>query len=186
VHQRVTVDDAARWRQQRTRAVQRWFKRQRLGTAQQPQVIDAVGRALFHQPAEVWQVGRARCDHQLAAAPVRHALRAAVVVQQRLAAHAQLRLQAASGVVQPRVDDLAVARRDARADAVRRLDDDDLAPSQRQLARDRQADDAGADDGHFYLIHHCSVPRCPRACRSGWRDVGPARGAATAARAVRA
>jgi hypothetical protein len=56
-------------------------------------------------------------------------------------------------VIDPSVDDFAVARAHPRPDGVFRLDDDDLAASPRQRARDRETDNTGADNEAFDCVH---------------------------------
>ena len=72
-------------------------------------------------------------DDQLAAAPVRHAVRGAEFVEHAPAAHAVPRAQRAGRVVHAGMDHLAVARGHAVADAVGRLRDDHLMAGERGL-----------------------------------------------------
>ncbi len=109
------------------------------------QVVHAVGQ---RAPLDHLQLRRfsvvVRHD-QLAAAPVMHAVRRAVVVQQRLAAHAQQCAQRAGRVVDAGVDDLAVACAGHGAEGVFGLEHDHLAAGLRERARAGQADHAGTD-----------------------------------------
>ena len=158
-HQAVAVDDAGRRRQHRSRAVQRRFQRDRLCGTQPGQIVHAAGLAALHQRA---QCAFLRCvggHHQLAATPVRDAMRLAVVVQQLTPAHAQPGLQRPRGVVQAGVDDLAVARTGAGTDGRRGFEHDHLAPGQCQRARHAQADDAGTDDHAVDSIHQITRAR---------------------------
>lgn len=59
------------------------------------------------------------------------------------------------------MDDLGIAGRGLGADAFGSLSDDDLASGQRQLAGDREADDAGPDHQTIDVAHRLSrQPRC--------------------------
>ena len=54
------------------------------------------------------------------------------------------------------MDDFGVARAGVRAEGLLGLEHDDLAPFHRELAGNRQADDARADDGAFNSLCHNS------------------------------
>ena len=124
-------------------------------------------------------VGR---DDQLAAVDVRHALLGAVGVERLAAGDAEPRHEAAGRIVDAGVDHLAVARGGLGADAFGGFQDDHLAPGQRQRARHRQADDAGAHHDAIDPLQTSSP--CWRPARFtlsirqalGWRDADPAIG----------
>ena len=125
----------------------------RLGGAQPFEVVDAVGarrRLDLLDPGDLGLLGR---DDQLAEPRVRHAVLGAIGVEALAAGDAGRRLQAALRVVEPAVDDLAVARGGLEADRVGAFEDDDLVPGQRQRPRRRQPDDPGADHHRFDLVH---------------------------------
>ena len=61
-----------------------------------------------------------------------------------------MRAQRAARVVHAAVDDLAVARRHAIANALGDLGDDDLVPLQRSRPRDRKPHHTGADDKNLH------------------------------------
>src|SRR6185436_6038425 len=88
-----------------------------------------------------------------AAAAVADAARFAVWIEQAPAGDAEPRLQRRRCVVKAGVDDFAVARAGAVADAGGCLEHDRLAAAQRELARDRQADRAGPDDDGIDAVH---------------------------------
>ena len=69
------------------------------------------------------------------------------------AGDAEPRHQAVGGIVDAGVNDLAVARGRFGADALRRLQDDDLTPGHGQRARHRQADDAGTHHDAIDFLH---------------------------------
>ena len=165
-HQRVAVDDAGAGRPQRLGGMHLGLvaaqggrvpalHRHAVGTgaaleALQGRVLVAVGR-----------------HHHLAAGPVRHAAAGAIGVEQLLAAHTQPRLGAAGGVVQAGVDDFAVARTHALADAIGRLNDHGLQPAQRQDTRHGQPHHSGAYHQRVNTIH--SPLRGPSRLRSSRR-----------------
>jgi hypothetical protein len=156
-HQRMAVDDPGDRREQRGFGIERRLERACLRAAQPAQSFDAVGeRARFDRPKRLDLRG-ARGDDELAAAPVADAVRFAVRIEQPPPRDAQRRLQRAGRVVEAGVDDLAVARARAVADAVGRLDDDRLAPRERERARTGEADGAGADDDGIDALHRVSV-----------------------------
>jgi hypothetical protein len=152
-HQAVRVDDAGRRRAQRGAAIERRFERAH-GLAVQPfEIVDAIGRGLRLHAAQGLVLRGPRGDHQLAQGAMLDAVLAAIGIQGLLAGHAQPRLERAARVVEPGVDHLAVARADAGADGVRRLEHDALAPAARERARHRQADHAGADHHRIDAVH---------------------------------
>jgi hypothetical protein len=122
-HQRMAVDDPGDRRQQRGFATQRRFERDRLAPASQR-------RPARRSPPRGgrWSASESACagvrrDDELAAAPMRHAVRLAVRVQLLAAGDAEARLQRGRRVVQAGMDHLAVARADAVADAAGRLEE---------------------------------------------------------------
>jgi len=78
-------------------------------------------------------------------------------IEQPSSGDAQRRLQRPRRIVEAGVDDLAVARAGAVADAVGRLDDDRLAAAERELAGAREADDTAADDDGIDALHRANV-----------------------------
>ena len=94
-----------------------------------------------------------RGNNQLAAAPVRHAVRDAVLVEELLAGDTAARLKRPLGVVDAGVDHFGVARAGVRADRVFGLEHYDLAPGARELARYREADHARADHDGVDAFH---------------------------------
>jgi hypothetical protein len=152
-HVGVAVDDPGGGGVQRGRAAQRGLHRARLGFRQQAQVGHAVGGGALAdplQPAGLLLRGR---DDQLAAIVVRHAAVAAEIVEAALAVDAGARDQAAGGVVDAGMDDLAVAGRGLGADALGGVEHQHLAPGQRQGAGDGEPDHAGADHDRIELLH---------------------------------
>ena len=108
-------------------------------------VGDAIGVRLLPQRSELRQLVFLRGDDQLAATPVRHAVRRAVFVEQVPPLHARARLERALRVIDAGVDDFGIARARVRADRVFGFQHDDLAAGERELARDGEAHDARAD-----------------------------------------
>ena len=155
-HEGVAVDDAGRGRVQCGDGGERGLHRPRLVAADQPRIGNAIGQRLRMQRFERCDLALLHRHDELAAAPVRHAMRFAIGIQRLAPFDAQPRFQRAARVVQPGVDDLAVARAGARADAFGLVDDDDLMAGLRELARDGQADDARADDEGINAFHERS------------------------------
>src|SRR5262249_2550085 len=89
-------------------------------------------------------------DDELAAFLVADAVGSAELVEQAAAAHAQPRAQGIGRIIQAAVDHLAVARRDAVGDAAGDFGDRHVMAEQGRLARDREADDTGADDENVH------------------------------------
>ena len=151
-HERVAVDDAGRGRVQRGDAAQLGLERERLLARHPHHVGDAIGVRLpldFLQLRQLFFVGG---DDQLAAAPVRDAVRDAVLVKKPVSLHAARRLEAALRVIDSRMDDFRVARAGVRADRILALQDDDFAARRSQGARHREADHARADDDRLYAF----------------------------------
>ncbi len=92
---------------------------------------------------QLLRVGR---DQELAATPMRNPPLGAVAQHGAPTGDAEPRLQHARRVEDAGMQDLAAARRRAGTEPFRRLEDQDVAPGERLGARDREPDDAGADD----------------------------------------
>jgi hypothetical protein len=106
----MAVDDAGRRGQQGGGAAQRWFEPLRLRGIQPLQIIDAVaarGGGDFFEPGELFL---AAGDDQLPELGMRNPVLAAVGIKPLAAGNAAARLQAARRVIEPGMDDLAVAR----------------------------------------------------------------------------
>ena len=115
-------------REQRGLAVQRRLQLARLGAAQPVQVLHAVGDGRAARSRAASRPAPASpATIELAAAPMRDAVRLAVRVEQAPPGDAEARLERAGRVVDAGVDDLAVARADAGADAAVGLEHDRLA-----------------------------------------------------------
>src|SRR2546423_764584 len=162
----MAVDDAGRGRMKRPEAEELGLDERHFGLCDP---VD-IGYAVRVRPGadgvqllELLLPGR---DDQLAAAPVRHAMRGAVVVEKVLAFDAAARFQRSLRVINAGVDYLGVPRAGVRADRVLGIEDDDLSPGERQLAGDRQADDARADDDDVNAVHYEAAARSrTRRCR---------------------
>lgn len=123
-------------------------------------VGDAVGLGMCLDGGELGHLLRPRRDDQLAAIAMRDAAAAAVVVELVLAGDAELRHQAAGGIIDAGMDHLTVARGGDGADGVGSFQHDDFAARFRQSAGDGEANDAGADDDAFNPVHPFPVPFC--------------------------
>ena len=120
----------------------------------QPDAVDVVGVRAFEQVQQDLFFFLAVGDDELAAIVVVHAACLAIGIQRAIAGHAEARLETARRVVEPGVDDAAVARRGDGAGVGFGLEQQHFAARQRQRARDRESDDACANDHAFDLIRH--------------------------------
>jgi hypothetical protein len=89
-------------------------------------------------------------DDELAAFAVRHAVRGAKIVKHAPSARTVIRAPRAGRIIKPRVDDLAVAGRDASADAGGRLRHHHVMSGDGSHPRDRQPDHARSDHQHLH------------------------------------
>src|SRR5262249_6914401 len=85
-------------------------------------------------------------DDELAALAMRHAVGGAVVVEHPPRARAVQRAPGPGRIVEPGMDDLAVARGWHGADGIGGLRHDDLVPPERQLARAGEPDHSRPHD----------------------------------------
>jgi hypothetical protein len=119
-------------------------------TADYVQPLDAIGEALLVKGFDLFQLGVARGNDQLAAFAVRHAMRCAKGIEQQPALRAVARAQRMRRIIHSSVDDLAVARGNAGADGGGHFGDDDVVAGKRRGARDRETDDPGSDDENLH------------------------------------
>ena len=172
-HEPVTVDDPGRRRQQRAAAPQVGLQRHRLGGAQHPHALDPVGlRPLLdaRQHRVFPRIGR---HDQLAAVAKRHSLLGAELIQRPPPGDAEPGHQTARRIVDPGMDHLAVARRGLAADALGRLQDDDLTPRHRQRPSHRQAHHPGTHHDAIDFLHPCLLYAAATIHpRLGWRRGG--------------
>jgi hypothetical protein len=106
----------------------------------------AVRLRLLQDQFELRLLGGLGRDDELADPPVRHTVGQAPGVEAGVAARAQRRLEAAGRVVDPGVDDLAVAAARLHAEPLVPLEEHDRPAARRELPRARQPDHAGPDD----------------------------------------
>ncbi len=152
-HQRVAVDDSRRGRIQRGDAMQLGLERERLLACHRNDVGDAIRVGFFLNGSQFRKLGVARRHDQLPGSLVGHAVAHAVFVKKLPARDAAARLERSLRVVDAGVDHLGIARAGVRADGVFALENDDLAPGEREGARDREADRPGADHDRVKLFH---------------------------------
>ena len=152
-HEGVAVDNAGGRREQRGVAVQRRLQRACGLAAKGLQVEHAIGFGVRPDRLQLCGFLRRRRNDQLAAIAMRDAVIAAIAIERALAADAHPRHQASCRIIDAGVDHLAVARRGDGADALGRLQDDDLAPGLRQPPRDRKTDHARTDNDALNLVH---------------------------------
>jgi len=182
-HVAVTVNHPGAGREQRRFARQRRLQRLGPGSREFLQVVHAVGGGLGHDAVQRQHLFRRRGHDQLAQLPVRHTALGAIGVEHLLALHTQPRLERTRGVINARVDDLAVARAGACADGVFRFEHQHLAARERQRPPHSQPNHPGPDHNSINLFHgqHCGAgcgilwKRCPhrdRALADHWPSTG--------------
>ena len=147
----MAVDDAGARGVERRHAGELRLELPGLSAGNQRQILDAVAHALPADRLDFRQLRRVGRDDKLAAATVLDAVAGAILVQHAPAAHAVARAQRIGRIVHAGMDDLAVARGDAGADAMLGLRHDDVVAGTRRGARGREPDHAGADDEDLHL-----------------------------------
>src|SRR5205085_1485845 len=161
----MAVDDAGRGGMKRPEAEELGLEVRHFGLCDPVDIGYAVRMRPGADGVQLLELLLARRNDQLAAAPVRHAMRGAVVVEKALAFDAAARFQRSLRVVNAGMDYLGVPRAGVRADRVLGIEDDDLSSGERQLARDREADHARADDDRVNAIHGAAAARSRRRLR---------------------
>src|SRR5712675_411433 len=171
-HERMAVHDTRGPRLQCRHAGELRLQRARFARGENAQIGDAVGLGLrmeFFQPRDLRRIGS---DDQLAAAPVRNPAFREEGIKRAPARHAQLRLERPRGIVDSRVNDLAVSRAGARADRALGFEHDYLAPGEGQRPSNGETHHAGAHD--YYLNAFCRHRLgISGDCRRVARDRGP-------------
>ncbi len=170
-HVGVTVDDAGGRREQGRIAVQRRLQRAGGVARERLHVEHAIGLGMGADRLQLLGFLRRGRDDQLAAIAMRDAVVPAIGVERLLAADAHPRHQAAGLVIDAGVDHLAVARRGDRADALGRLQNNDLAARLCEPPGDGKTDHPGTDHDAIHSIHakfESSLVGGPR-----WRRISP-------------
>ena len=108
-HERVAVDDAGRGRKDCAFRLERRLEPAGFIAGQPDEIVDAVGPGLRLERREPGGLGRVCRHDQLAAAPMGDAVLAAEIVEQGLALDAEPRFGESGLVIDPGVDDFAVA-----------------------------------------------------------------------------
>ena len=103
--------------------------------------------------AQFRRLTSARRDDELAQAVMIDRTVAAIGIETVAPRDAQPCLQACRRIIDSGMNDFRIARTRLRANATGGFDDVDLTPGERQSARDRETDDASADDGAVHSIH---------------------------------
>ena len=153
-HEGVAVDDAGGFGIDAEQRVYLGFHRFDLLARQPRQLADAVDARLALVVAQYLGLGFGGCHDQLANALVGHVEGFAVFVKERLAAHAQMRLERAGGIVDAGVDYLGVAAGCFRADDAVALQHQHLAAGLSKRPGNRQAHHACADDNDVAMFGH--------------------------------
>src|SRR5438045_537462 len=131
-----------------------------LGRAEPFEIVDAIGaRAGVYllDPGDFLFAGR---DDQLAEPGMRYAVLLAIGVEPLAPFDTAARLQTPFRIVEPAMNDLAVARGSLKSDRVGALEDNDLVHGERQRARRGETDDPGADDDRFDFVHPNARASC--------------------------
>ena len=120
------------------------------GPVDDAELLDAIG---LRPVDDALQAARLVADghHELAAALHRDTVRIEISVKHSPAVHTVARLQAALGVIEPRMDHLGIARGGMHRDLVFGFQHDHFAARPGEGAGRRKADHAGADDDHICL-----------------------------------
>jgi hypothetical protein len=179
-HQAMAVDDTGRRGQQRRRRAERGFPACHFSRVQPLQVFDAIAGGGFRDPRQFRFFRLARRHDQFAAAAMLDAMFGAVAIEHVAAGHAQQGLQAVLRVVDSGMDDLAVARTGMGADLALFLEEDNLAPCQRQLPRNGEPHYARAHDNAVRLFPlHCPqslrIRKVAGIAPAGMLECGPTR-----------
>src|SRR5882762_2927693 len=171
-HERMAVHDTRGRRLQCRHAGELRFQRARFVRGEHAQIGDAVGLGLRMERFQPRDLRRTGSDDQLAAAPVRNPAFREERIKRAPARHAQLRLERPRGIVDSRVNDLAVSRAGARADRALGFEHDYLAPGERQRSSNGETRHAGAHDHYLnaFCRHRLGISGDCRRCA---RDRGP-------------
>ena len=153
-HEGMALDDAGGGREHPGVATHGRFQPLDVGLGEPLELADAIHPGLALIVAQHISLRRCRRHDDLAEAAVRHRVALAVFVQQRLAAHAQLRLQRTRRVVDAGVDDLRVAAADFGADGGGAVKHQHLAASAGQCAGSGEAHHPGADHHGVATFSH--------------------------------
>ena len=155
-HQAMAVDDAGRGRQQGGAGLQvRLQGLDRVG-AEPFQIADAVRLGQRLDLLQGRDLVRRAGDDQLAQTLMGNAAAGAIGIELFAAGKAQPRFQASGRIIDPGMNDFAVARGDFAAEGRILLQDQDLAARQAERAGNCQADDSSADDDGLDRFRHGS------------------------------
>src|ERR1700722_18112170 len=165
-HEGVAVDNAGRGRQQRTLHGQRGLESARLLAAEPDEIGDPVGLGLGFKRGELVDLSPVRRHQELAASLVRNAELLAECVQHRFAVDAEPRLVEPWRIIDPGMDDFAVARTNPGANSALLFDDDHLPPSPSERPRHGEPDDTRSDDETFNRLHPSTL--CSKWSVSKW------------------
>jgi len=152
----MAVDNPGRRRQHGRNATERGFEPLRLRAIQPFQILDPVAVGGGGDFLETRDLGFAGGDNQLADAGVRDAMLAAIGIEALAAGDAAAPLQAANRVIEPAMDDFAVARRGLETDRVGAFEDEHAMAGKRQRPSRRETQDARPDHDAVNLVHHIS------------------------------
>ena len=130
-----------------------WFQAPGFIGSKPLEVQHAVGFGPRAELVKGLYLGPIRSHDELAAAAVGHMVGLAEGIQGPVPRHAKPRLQRAGRVVDPRMDDFAVPRTDARADAILRLQHHHLSAEPGQVPGQGEAHHTGPDDDTVHAIH---------------------------------
>src|SRR5215472_600558 len=149
----MAVDDSGGRRQQGGDAVQRRFEPLGLGAIQPLQILNTVAVRSSGDRFQTRHLGFARRDDQFSYSGMRDAVVLTISVEAVPAGDAGAGFQAADRIVEPAMNDLAVARRSLKPDRVGTLEDEDAHIRQGEGPRHRQPDDTRPDNDALDFFH---------------------------------
>jgi hypothetical protein len=158
-HKAVAVDDAGFRRMHRGHAGERRLEALGRRGVDDLNAFHAVDLRLLVHDREPLDFTRVGGNDELAAFAVRDAVRGAEIVEHAPSARAVVRAPRPGRIIKTRVDDLAVARGDAGADAGGRLRNHHVMAGDGRRACDRQPDHARSDHQHLHRLlrsHYCA------------------------------
>ena len=142
------------------------FERARVLAAEPYEIADSIGLGLSLKRGEPVDLSWVHRDQKLAASLVRNAELLAECVQHRFAVDAEPRLVEPWRIIDPGMDDFAVARTNPGANSALLFDDDHLPPSPSERPRHGEPDDTRSDDETFNRLHPSTL--CSKWSVSKW------------------
>ncbi|CAH1694025.1 hypothetical protein CHELA40_50722 [Chelatococcus asaccharovorans] len=156
----MAIDDACCRRDERSGAMEGRFELPGGGGVQDAQPFDAIGGRMRRDTGDAFALAVVSGNDQFATGPVRDATLGTISVKPPATFHAEACHQAAMGIVDARMDHLAVARGCLCADGAGGFEDEDIPPRLGEAARDGKADNAGTDNNDIDVFHAFGLSLC--------------------------